>query len=312
VLRKVSWRALGTILERVDFRWVLSGWALTFLVIAILAFRWNLFLRQQEVDVPFSEIFRLTWAGQFFNSILPGSTGGDVVKIYQLCRLLPEKKAAVAASVLADRLTALVILVGLAGASFLLKPIPLELVSHGGIGPQSIILVVAGLLVAGAVVGWLLWLFLRRTGFAARIHRVLAGIRQCLSLNVRLLAAFALALVLHLLNFSIVFLFARSLGLTITYGQTLLMMPVILFLVMAPVTINGHGLREVLLIAYLGAMNITIARHPEFKTFDTAVALSLLTVANDLTWSLPGGAWYLLRLRVSREQTLRNKDASPG
>jgi glycosyltransferase 2 family protein len=221
-----------------------------------------------------------------------------VVKIYQLCRLLPDRKAAVAASVLADRLTALVILVGLAAGSFLLKPIPLQLVSHSGVGPESIILLTAGLLVAGVVVAWLLWWFLRRTVFATRVRRVLAGVRECLSLNGRLIAAFALALVLHLLNFSIIFLFARSLSLTITYGQTLLMMPVILFLVMAPITINGHGLREVLLIAYLGAMNVTVAGHPEFKTFDAAVALSLLAVANDLLWSLPGGLLYFFRLRM--------------
>jgi hypothetical protein len=102
-------------------------------------------------------------------------------------------------------------------------------------------------------------------------------------------------------NFSIVFLFARSLGLAMSYGQALLMMPVIVFLVMIPITINGHGLREVLLIAYLSAMNVTIVSHPEFKTLDTAVALSLLAVANDLLWSVPGGLWYLVKFRTVQQ-----------
>ena len=312
VLRKVNWRALATILERVDFRWAISGWALTIVMIAVLAFRWSLFLRQQRVDIPFRIVFGLTWAGQFFNSILPGSTGGDVVKIYQLCRLLPERKAAVAASVVADRLTALAALLSFAAVSFVVEPVPLQSVLHDRLGINSILLTAAALLAGGAAIGYLAWLFLRRTSFAARIQRVFAGVGECFAFNRRLIASFALAFVLHTLNFSIVFLFARSLGLTLSYGQTLLMMPVILFLVMIPITINGHGLREVLLIAYLGGMNIAVAGHPEFKTFDTAVALSLVGVANDLTWSLAGGAWYLLWLRSSKEQTQRNKGASPA
>ena len=300
VLRKVNWRALGAILEEVDFRWAISGWALTFFLIVLLAFRWRLFLEQQQVEVRFSTIFGLAWAGQFFNSILPGSTGGDVVKIYQLCRVVPDRKAAAAASIVADRLSALIVLVGLAGTSFLLEPGPLQSVLRDRLGIQSILLTVTGFMAAGAATSYLLWLFLRRTSFAARIRRVFDGLRQCFSCNGRLLGAFVLALALHTLNFTIVFVFARSLGLTMSYRQALLMMPVILFLVMIPITINGHGLREVLLIAYLSAMGVTVAGHPEFKTLDTAVALSLLTVANDLLWSLPGGLWYLLAFRARR------------
>jgi uncharacterized membrane protein YbhN (UPF0104 family) len=269
-------------------------------MIVLLALRWRLFLKQQDVEVRFPTIFGLAWAGQFFNSILPGSTGGDVVKIYQLCRIVPDRKAAAAASIVADRLTALIVLVGFAATSFLLEPVPLQSVLHDRLGIQSMLLAAIGLIGAGAVTSYLLWLFLRRTSFAARIRRVFAGVRQCFSCNGRLVGAFVLALALHTLNFSIVFMFARSLSLTMTYGQTLLMMPVILFLVMIPVTINGHGLREVLLIAYLSAMNVTVASHPEFKALDTAVALSLLTVANDLLWSLPGGLWYLTKFRAAQ------------
>lgn len=303
MLRKVNWRALGAILERVDFRWAVCGWALTFFMILLLAFRWRLFLKQQQVEVRFSTIFGLAWAGQFFNSILPGSTGGDVVKVYQLCRILPDRKAAAAASILADRLSALIVLVGFAAISFLLEPAPLKLVLRDRLSPQSILLTVVGFMAAAAATSYVLWLFLRRTSFAARVRRVFAGVRQCFSGNARLMGAFVLALALHTLNFSIVFVFARSLGLTMSYGQTLLMMPVILFLVMIPVTINGHGLREVLLIAYLSAMKVTVAGHPEFKTLDTAVALSLLTVANDLLWSLPGGVWYLTKFRTMQPRS---------
>lgn len=40
------------------------------------------------------------------------------------------------------------------------------------------------------------------------------------------------------------------------------MMPVVLFLVLLPITINGHGLREVLLIGYFTQMGITASGAP--------------------------------------------------
>ena len=54
-----------------------------------------------------------------------------------------------------------------------------------------------------------------------------------------------LAFAIHLVNFLVTYLLARALGISITPpSKSLLMMPVVLFLVMLPVTINGHGLRK--------------------------------------------------------------------
>jgi len=299
VLRKVDWRALGTILGGVRLQWALAGWALTFPLIALLAFRWRLFLNQQRVTTQFRPIFALTWAGQFFNSVLPGSTGGDVVKIYRMCQLLPERKAGVAASVLADRLTALAALLVLAGISVVLEPAPLKPFYRGRPDWQSIVIWSLGLAMLAATGSWITWRLLRESLFAARTRRVLAGLRECFVFNRRLGAAIISAFALHILNFTIIFLFAHSLSLDLTYGQVLLMMPVILFLVMVPITINGHGLRELLLISYFGAMGVGVTGHSGLRVQDTAVALSLLAVGNDLLWSLPGGLWYLLAWRKS-------------
>src|SRR3954447_26723512 len=110
IARKVNWRELGSILQHIDWRWALAGSLLTGVLIAGLALRWKIFLEQQQIEVPFLRVLSLTWAGQFFNSLLPGSTGGDFFKIYQMCRLHPERKAAAASTVLLDRFSALVAL----------------------------------------------------------------------------------------------------------------------------------------------------------------------------------------------------------
>ena len=119
MLRKLDWHGLGEVLGRLQLGWVALGWASTSLLVVGLAARWRIFLKAQGIDLPFATIFSLTWAGQFFNSVLPGSTGGDVIKIYQLCRLAPDRKAAGAATVVVDRLVALSALMLLAGIAFL-------------------------------------------------------------------------------------------------------------------------------------------------------------------------------------------------
>ncbi|MDQ6623566.1 MAG: ATP-binding protein, partial [Verrucomicrobiota bacterium] len=84
----------------------------------------------------------------------------------------------------------------------------------------------------------------------------------------------------------------------ISYGQMVLMMPVVLFLMLIPITINGHGLRELLLISYFRYLGIVVSGSSDISVQDTAVALSLVAVANDLLWSLPGGLFYLIKFRV--------------
>jgi uncharacterized protein (TIRG00374 family) len=106
IARKVDWHRLSLILGRVDVPSLLGASLLTGLLIVGLALRWRIFLEQQNIVLPFGTVLGLTWAGQFFNSLLPGSTGGDVFKIYQVCRLAHDRKARAAATVLADRLSA--------------------------------------------------------------------------------------------------------------------------------------------------------------------------------------------------------------
>lgn len=293
----MDWNALGAVLTRLHFGWAVAGWGLSSLMIVGLAVRWRIFLRQQNIALPFLTIFSLTWAGQFFNSILPGSTGGDVVKIYQLCRLAPDRKAGAAATVLVDRLTALAALLVLAGISFVINPAPLRILSNESFAPGKML---GWLLAAGAVmlvVGWLMFRLLRSTHWGGRVVRTLTAVKENLSLSWGLVAAIALAFAIHLVNFSASYLFARSLGISISYLQILLMLPVVLFLILLPVTINGHGLRELLLIGYFTQMGITLTGAYGGGVREIAVALSVLLVTNDLLWAIPGGVWYMLRFK---------------
>lgn len=292
VVRKANWVLLGSILRQADMRLVLVGSLCTLPLIAMLALRWRMFLRQQQLDVPFTTVFPLTWAGQFFNSVLPGSTGGDVVKIIQICRLLPDRKASATATVFVDRVSALVALLVLAGTALPFVSIPHLAFVSWKISIPTLVLF-AGLALGGAWLGgWLAVRFLQSTPWLGRIQRMLAAAFSSFRFNLNLIGALALSFAIHLWNFLIVFLFARSLGVAISYTQVLLIMPIVLLLVMIPVTVNGHGLREVLLIHFFKDLHIGLTSVSDARVNETVVALSVLLITNDLLWSLPGGVWF--------------------
>ncbi|HSH38664.1 MAG TPA: lysylphosphatidylglycerol synthase transmembrane domain-containing protein [Chthoniobacterales bacterium] len=297
VLSKVNWPKLGAVLLRLDLRWAIAGWALSFLVIAGLALRWMILLKQQGLGFPFRTIFSLTWAGQFFNSILPGSTGGDLFKIFQLCRLAPERKAPAVATVVADRLNALGALIVLAAVGFAIEPGPLRMVAGERVSQRALLPALLALTCAGALGAWFVLRAFRDAPWLGKLHRTMTAAKTNFSVTPQLIVVVGLAFAIHVVNFSAVYLFARSLGIAISYPQVLLMMPVILFLVLIPVTINGHGLRELLLIGYLSYLHIGLNGNAPGSTQEIAVAWSFLLVSNDLLWSVPGGVLYLVSFR---------------
>jgi len=58
-----------------------------FILINLMLVTWRYFIiitTKMEIKPSFMHIFKLNWIGIFFNSILPGSVSGDIVKVYYL------------------------------------------------------------------------------------------------------------------------------------------------------------------------------------------------------------------------------------
>lgn len=295
LVRALDWARLAELLARTDHGLALAASLLVPVVIGLLALRLRLLVRAQGIPLTVGRAIGLTWAGQFFNSVLPGSTGGDVLKIYELCRLAPTQKTAAAVSILVDRLSALLALLVLAAAGLgvaLQQGVRLPPEFAGWGADRWWLWLLAALLGGAALV-----LLLRHPALRRRFLQLRGALRAALAPSTTLLAVGALAFAIHGLSIAGFWLFARALGLSLSYPQALAIVPAVMFLLLLPVTVNGHGLREVLLIAFFGALGITIGAGASAATTDVVLALSALLVANDLLWCLPGGVAYLLLRR---------------
>jgi uncharacterized membrane protein YbhN (UPF0104 family) len=87
----------------IEYQWLVAAAILMATAISLQLFRWYILVR--ALDLPFSlyNAFRLGMVGLFYNTFLPGSVGGDLVKAYFIARAHPERKTRAVATVLTDR-----------------------------------------------------------------------------------------------------------------------------------------------------------------------------------------------------------------
>lgn len=83
----------------------LAAVVLLFVDAALLGWRLRVLLDPRGFHLPLMSAFRLTMIGVFFNSCLPGATGGDLIKIYYAAEGNPGRRIEVGTIVLLDRVT---------------------------------------------------------------------------------------------------------------------------------------------------------------------------------------------------------------
>lgn len=135
--------------------------------------RWYLLVRAQGLPFTLRNAIRLGLVSYYFNSILPGSVGGDILKAVAVAREQSRRTVAVA-TILIDRvigLWALAWLVALAGGVFWAIGNPYLLENEA---LQTIVLVTAGIVLGSTVVWSLMGLLSgdRAAAIADRINRV--------------------------------------------------------------------------------------------------------------------------------------------
>ena len=93
--------------------------SLFYVEIFVLSLRWRALARALGVDLSLRSSFSLTMTGMLFNTVVPGSVGGDVLKAWYARRAGPYPVGAVA-SILVDRVMGLLslVLLAVAGAAW--------------------------------------------------------------------------------------------------------------------------------------------------------------------------------------------------
>ncbi len=119
----IDWSQLAASLRIVRLEWIMGAIAWIIISIVISTYKWQGILKAQGLDLPWCELWRAYWIGQFFNNFLPSSIGGDAMRIVRVRELSGDTPGA-AASVIIERILATVGLAvtGLIGGLLVLHP----------------------------------------------------------------------------------------------------------------------------------------------------------------------------------------------
>ena len=109
LLTRLDMRRLAGVLQSAGQNWPWLLLALAFLLVALMIclVRWQMLLRALDFRIPFRRVFTIFFIGHFFNSFMPGGTGGDLAKAYYAARETHHRKTEAITSIIIDRLLGL-------------------------------------------------------------------------------------------------------------------------------------------------------------------------------------------------------------
>ncbi len=131
VIHTAGWENIQAALTNIDR----SGWAkgLVLVLIAncLAMLRWHVLMHSVGLNTTAGTAMRLGFIGVFFNNVVPGLTGGDLVKAIYVTRENPSQRASAVISVAVDRIIGIVALALIAAVVI---PFDLELYGEAAIG----------------------------------------------------------------------------------------------------------------------------------------------------------------------------------
>ncbi len=117
VFSKIDMDKTWSILKTADVRYIVWGGMIFLGTTVILLCRWFIFIKALGLEVRAIDVVRYFFIGLFGNLFLPSAMGGDILKIYGLCKN-SQQKPRVFASALLDRLSGFASIVIVAVCAF--------------------------------------------------------------------------------------------------------------------------------------------------------------------------------------------------
>lgn len=279
-----------------DWRWIAAAVALLLADRTLMAYRWMVLLCALTPGSrpPFRAVLRIFFVSTFVGTFLP-SVGGDLYRAYSLARLRVSG-AESAASVLMDRVLGVmsIVVVGVAA----LVPGPPAARNPGIL--VTLALASAACLVAAAAV------FSDRAAAAgqalaarlpwprgARIGaRLLEAIRRYARHHGDLLNVLAMSVAVQAVRIVQAYCLGRALGIDAGLAMYFVFIPIVLLIMLLPVTISGLGTGQGAFGWLFGTIGVPAP---------AAMALSILFIALGVFGNLPGGILYVTGNREVRQ-----------
>ncbi len=263
--------------------------------------RWKILMAVQGIRLNTGRIGALFLIGHFFSQFLPGSTGGDILKIYYVMKETKTKKAAAFLSVLVDRMIGLVALMIVGAVLLGMRYQWLTQTTGARNLVYILILVLVGCL--GVIVfAWLVTSF----GFVHKLPQwfplrtLWIELAEAYTIYGKAwkstLAALCLGMLGHLCIFTSFYFGARAYTSKVGIVDFFSTLPIVNTITSLPISVAGLGAREAMFEELLGKL----CNLPK-----EAVSISLTCYFIMLGWGIVGGIIYVFYRSSSQGPSLK-------
>ena len=291
---RVDVARLWSVARTASLAWLGGALAIYFVMIVASVWRWGLLLRAQGLHLGFGWLTSSFLVATFFNNFLPSNIGGDVVRIADTSRAAGSKTLA-ATIILVDRGIGLLglLLVAAIGATTgprLIESGPgLGTITLWGLFAGAMLISLAAILLPNALPRLLTPLRVVHPEWVdERLARLSGALDRFRGAPGSLLACFAGAVGVQALLVVFYVAIARSMNIPVGFAELAVVVPLSFIVQMAPVSMNGFGVREAVFGFYFSRLGLPL---------ESALLVSFVGAAAIMAFSVTGLGAYLLRRR---------------
>ena len=303
LLSRVNTDQLWASAKSASMPWLVVALGLYGVHVLLNTWRWRLLLDAQHVTVSFRTLFSSYLVAGFFNNFLPSNIGGDVIRMRDTARAAGSRTLATTV-ILVDRGLGLIGLVLLAASGATAAAMAVTrspgaaVVGQAARVPVPPLLLWAGFaLAAGAAAPALLapagfgrllqpLTVMHPEWLGARLATLTSTLSRFRERPPAVITCFAGALLVQVVLVLYHLAVAMALHLDVSVWHLAVIVPISYVVQMAPVSVNGFGVREATFSLYFARLGLPI---------EGAVLLSLVATAVMMVFSLTGVVAYLAR-----------------
>lgn len=283
-------RGIKTVVASTQWTWMVAAILIFAPVPFILGWRLKMLLSTQEIAISYRDSLLLTFAGNFFNFTLPGTTGGDLYKAYHIAKRTHKRTEGVTIVIL-DRVFGLISFLLLAAATIFAAQNTSVIGEFGTyVGYLMLALIVSGLLYFSERVRRFLRFdhWLGKLPFAEKLQRIDSTAFALRRHPSQSAGSLLITIVSHFFLITSIYFLARSFGINPLpdrgAGQlyvAIMISSVVGYLFAAvPISFQGFGLFE--------AVFIKVLVEGGWCDASAMVILTLSSRLVQILWSLPG------------------------
>ena len=273
-----------------DHGWIILSFITLFIGKILTSYRWQVLLKAQDIKIPLRSLIASVFVGQFFNSILPSTVGGDAYRAYDTASESKETAKSIV-SLIADRLIGVFALAFLAVVALGVGIVIGEDVRF--YAPPVIMVFLICTFAMTIVFNDQIFLLTKRILTKVKLSKISIKLdntyKSLYSLRDKpkvLLAAFFISILLQANVILFYYFIGVALDLSVSILFFSMVVPVASVVLLVPFSINGIGIREGIFVFLLTGLGV--ASHE-------AIALSWISFGLMLTQGIIGGGIFALR-----------------